>query len=50
MELNKVRRNDANLLEGPEVFDNTAIKIMKYYQNKDGVYYYLDMYGRFYAN
>ncbi|CAI8616507.1 unnamed protein product [Vicia faba] len=50
LENNGVCHNESDLVKAPRLFDDIAIKLMQYYQDGNGDYYYLDMYGKIYED
>lgn len=47
LELNGVTSAEEDLVEASKLVDSTAIKLMCYFQDDNGVYYYLDNIGRY---
>lgn len=47
LELNGVTSAEEDLVEASTLVDSTAIKLMRYFQDDKGVYYYLDNIGRY---
>lgn len=42
LELNEITPAEEDLTKAPKPIDSTVIQMMRYFQNEDGAYYYLD--------
>lgn len=42
LELNGIVSMEENLLEAQKILEKSRVSLMRYYRDKDGVYYYLE--------
>lgn len=42
LELNGVMSKEEDILEAPKILEESRVSMMRYYRDKDGVYYYVE--------